>query len=59
MIALVLVVGIAVALCVAGWVPLVRAAVRVDSGPVGSALREAAPVLAAATPEPLDEPVSA
>ena len=48
MIVIVLVVGIALALCVAGWIPVVRDAVRADHVLPGPAVREAAEAVAAA-----------
>ncbi len=64
MIVIAVVVGIALALCVAGWVPVVRDALRADHVLPGPPVREAAQVLAALTtpdpgPELLPESLSA
>lgn len=48
MIVIAVVVGIALALCVAGWIPVVRDAVRVDHVLPGPAVHEAAQTVAAA-----------
>ncbi|MHA3702526.1 hypothetical protein ACXR2U_10105 [Jatrophihabitans sp. YIM 134969] len=52
MIVVAVVVGIALALCVAGWVPLVRDALRTDHVLPGPAVREAVAAVVAARPDP-------
>ena len=65
MIVVVVVIGIAVALCVVGWVPVVRDALRPEHVLPGPPVREAAQALADAvkgldsTPESAPEAVSA
>lgn len=57
MIVIAVVVGLAVAMCLAGWVPVVRDALRTDHVLPGPAVREAAQaVVAAAGLEPQPEP---
>lgn len=48
MIVIAVVVGIALALCVAGWIPLVRDALRSDHVLPGPAVRQAAEAVAVA-----------
>lgn len=61
MIVVAVVVGFAVALCVAGWVPVVRDALRVDHVLPGPSAGEALPTVSieTTTEPPVAEPVTA